>query len=46
MRAPTERSNAPTKRFKALKHVTLSSTAITTITAAALVILTMDKGNW
>ena len=29
-----------------LKHVTLDPRAITTITAAALVILTLHKGTW
>ena len=47
MRAPAERANALIKHFKALRHVTLSPTTITTtITAAALVILTLHKGLW
>ena len=41
MRAPAER--ALIKHFKALRHVTISPTAIT---AAALVILTLHKGFW
>ena len=44
MRAPAERANALIKHFKALKHVTLDPRAITTIAAAALVILTTHKG--
>lgn len=43
MRAPAERANALIKHFKALRHVTLSPTTITT---AALVILTLHKGLW
>ena len=43
MRAPAERANALIKHFKALRHVTISPTAIT---AAALVILTLHKGFW
>ena len=46
MRAPAERANALIKHFKALKHVTLDPRAITTIAAAALVILTLHKGIW
>lgn len=46
MRAPAERANALIKHFTALRHVTLSPTTITTITAAALVILTLHKGLW
>jgi len=46
MRVPAERANALIKHFKALRHVTLSPTAITTITAAALVTLTLHKGIW
>ncbi|WP_167150288.1 hypothetical protein [Actinomyces sp. ZJ308] len=46
MRAPVEKANALTKQFKTLKHLTLSPTAITTITAAALVTLTLNKGFW
>ena len=46
MRAPAERANALIKHFKAIKHVTLDPRAITTITAAYLVILTLHKGTW
>ena len=46
MRTPAERANALIKHFKALKHVTLDPRAITTIAAAALVILTLHKGIW
>ena len=46
MRAPAERANALIKHFKTLKHVTLDPRAITTIAAAALVILTLHKGIW
>lgn len=42
MRAPAE--NTLIKHFKALKHIALDPRAITTITAAALVILTLHKG--
>ena len=43
MRAPAERANALIKHFKALRHVTISPTAIT---AAALVTLTHHKDPW
>ena len=46
MRAPAERANALIKHFKALRHITVNPTAITTIAAAALVVLTLHKGLW
>ena len=46
MRAPAERSNALIKHFKALRHITVNPTTITTIAAAALVVLTPHKGLW
>ena len=41
MRAPAERANAMFKHFRALQHVSLDPATITTIMAAALVIITL-----
>ena len=41
LRAPAEREGAMFKHFKALQHVSLDPAAITTIMAAALVIITL-----
>lgn len=43
LRAPAERANALLKSFKALRYVTISPHRITTITTAALVILTLHQ---
>ncbi len=43
LRAPAERANALLKGFKALKRVTLDPSAITKITATALVILNLNN---
>ena len=42
LRAPAERANAMFKHFKALQRVSLDPAAITTIMAAALVIITLQ----
>ena len=42
-RAPAERANALLKSFKALRYVTISPHHITTITTAALVLLTLHQ---
>lgn len=47
LRAPCERANALLKStFKALRRVTLCPWKITDIAAAALVILTLQRGRW
>lgn len=47
LRAPAERANALLKStFKALRRVTLCPWRIGTIVAAALVLLTMQRGRW
>ncbi len=43
LRAPAETANALLKGFKALKRVTLDPSAITKITATALVILNLNN---
>ena len=44
--APAERANAMFKHFRALQHVSLDPAAITTIMAAALVIITLWHDSW
>jgi hypothetical protein len=47
LRAPAERGNALLKStWKALRRITLCPWRIGTITAAALVLLTMQRGRW
>jgi hypothetical protein len=46
LRAPAERGNALLKQtWKALRHVTLEPSRITNITAAALVLLHVQRGS-
>ena len=45
MRAPAERANAMFKHFRALQHVSLDPATITTIMAAALVIITLWRDS-
>ena len=42
LRAPAERANAMLKQFKALRHVSLDPSTITSITATALVIIALN----
>ncbi len=47
LRAPAERANALLKStWKALRRVTLSPERITTIIAAAFILLHMQRGTW
>ncbi|MGL5829453.1 MAG: transposase family protein, partial [Angustibacter sp.] len=47
LRAPAERANALLKStFRALRRITLCPRRIGAITAAALIILTMQRGRW
>lgn len=46
LRAPAERANAMFKHFRALQRVSLDPATITTIMAAALVIITLWHDSW